>query len=151
MTRYWALENELLATLHLHPASENLTIRQALLSAIMFGGLLDPRHWRSWAKSVGSAYVLPEPVAIFFHSPGGPRMWRRWFADPVTTVLLKRLVLSRQSGTTGVVQEDRFVSFPALGGLMALGDEDFLDELEKWVLPGAQFKFTLQCPPILVA
>jgi integrase len=150
MPRYWELENQVLATLHL-VAVEEIAIRQALLSAIMFGGLLNPMDWVGWLKSVTATGLLPNPVAIFFVSSGDRHMRRRWVADPLTAAILERFVVSRRVRSSKKKGKELFAAYPALAILMAMERDEFTAELQNWVLPGAQFKFTLQCPPILVA
>lgn len=147
MPRYWALENDLLASFHLHPADPDWAIRQVWLSAVMFGALLNPEEWPGWHRALAITQRLPEPAALYF--PGGKgRPQRRWFADPLTAALLQRYLA--KPARKGASAHTDFANLATLGPLLSLDADAFEAQLQGWVLACARLKFTWQLPPVLL-
>lgn len=55
---------------------------RALLSAVLFGGLLNSAHWSTWLEAVSTHRRLPSHHAIHFPMSEGGR--HNWIPDPVT-------------------------------------------------------------------
>lgn len=144
MPRYWALENDVLGSLDLHPADPVLARRQIWLSAVLFGALLNPADWPAWCVALSRAKQLPTPVSLYFRSDRD-RSVRQWYADPLTAALLQRHVRRR-----GSHQNADFTNFTKLTSLLTLDDDSFASELHGWILAGARLKFTWQLPPVLM-
>lgn len=156
MERYWTLENEFLSAFSRAEQDLDMRRNRLLLSAVMFGGLLDASIWPAWLAAV----MLPLRQLAKEESSGEKRLsasqtrsvrigpaGRRWFADPLTQNLLARPVHhiagSRPSnpGHAQVTDYER---------LLRSGEELFLDEVAEWVLPAAKIKSSLNWPSLVV-
>jgi integrase len=63
---------------------------EMIWSAIRFGGLLDQRDWPSWAAGVQRDIAAVGPLISVELAQAGNRGAGRWFADPITAVLIAR-------------------------------------------------------------
>jgi len=161
MDKYWTLENEFLAAFSCTEHDLDLRRNQLLLSAVMFGGLLDSNIWKMWIaavmgplrklakdKSRGEkrlSFEETRSVQIGFY----PSVGRRWFADPLTQNLLSRPLQNAPERTAtklGSYKEDIY----RYADLLRLDECAFLKRMREWVLPAATAKARLHWPSLVV-
>lgn len=150
MERFWTLENDFLAALGRTERDLSVRRNQLLLSAVLFGGLLDTETWPDWIRSVmghlrslapGERLDARLTQAVFISAKG-----RNWFADPITQNLLSRQVAtkSRDAIKPGISQGNDYTR------IIQLEETALTTELENWVLPAAKIKMALLCPPVVI-
>lgn len=150
MERFWTLENDFLAALGRTERDLSVRRNQLLLSAVLFGGLLDAETWPDWIRSVmghlrslapGEKLDARLTQAVFISGKG-----RNWFADPITQNLLSRQVAtkSRDAIGPGISQGSDYTR------IIQLEETALTTELGNWVLPAAKIKMALLWPPVVV-
>ncbi|WP_133064274.1 site-specific integrase [Sandarakinorhabdus cyanobacteriorum] len=69
-----------------------------LLSAVLFGGLLNPNAWRGWFKHLVKVLWMPSHHGFYYKLQ--PKVFREWYPDPVTGCLRALFDTKlRQAGT----------------------------------------------------
>lgn len=153
MERFWILESDFLAGVGQVPPGLDARRNQLLLSAVLFGGLLNPADWPRWLRTLmGKVRNLPaggrldpdETRAVYIAASEGAK-GRIWFADPVTGTLLGQPLLATVGGTNEVLPANNDFS-----RLLRLPETSLFAELKAWVLPAAKVKMTLSWPPLVV-
>lgn len=150
MERFWTLENDFLADLGRTERDLSVTRNRLLLSAVLFGGLLDAEIWPDWIRSVmghlrslapGERLDARLAQAVFVSAKG-----RNWFADPITQNLLGRQVETKSRGAigSGIGQGSDYAR------IIQLEETALTTEFENWVLPAAKIKMALLWPPVVV-
>ncbi|WP_144908140.1 hypothetical protein [Novosphingobium taihuense] len=150
MERFWTLENDFLAALGRTERDLSVRRNQLLLSAVLFGGLLDAETWPDWIRSVmghlrslapGERLDARLTQAVFISGKG-----RNWFADPITQNLLSRQMATKSRGSTGTGSHQG----SDYARILQLGETALTTELKNWVLPAAKIKMALLWPPVVV-
>lgn len=156
MERYWALENAFLSAFS--RTEHNLDVRrnQLLLSAVMFGGLLNASIWPAWLAAV----MVPLRQLAKEESPGEKRLsdyqtrcvpvgtgGRRWFADPLTHNLLGRPV---QPYAKSPLRGPSYDTKNDYERLLHAKEGFFIEEVAGWVLAAATTKASLYWPSLVV-
>lgn len=150
MERFWTLENDFLAALGRSERDLSVRRNQLLLSAVLFGGLLDAETWPDWIRSVmghlrslapGEKLDARLTQAVFISGKG-----RNWFADPITQNLLSRQVATKSCDAIKpcISQGSDYTR------IIQLEETALTTELENWVLPAAKIKMALLWPPAVV-
>lgn len=146
MERFWTLENDFLAALAHTEVDLSVRRNRLLMSAVLFGGLLNPDRWGHWLEAwmgplrglaQGERLEARQIRAVFVRPTGS-----MWFADPITESLLGRPVVNTDLG--GRLQDSDYTR------LARLPEGDLIGELESWVLPAAKIKMTLLWPPLVI-
>lgn len=152
MERFWVLERDFLASLGNSDAAMSRRRNRLLLSAVLFGGLLNPAGWQAWLQAVmGKLRRLPSGGCL---SPSEARsvfitaINRMWFADPITACLLAQPVAREDTGGDGNLT--RRANDGDLGALLNMPEGSLILALKQWVLPAATIKMALQWPPLVV-
>lgn len=145
MWRFWTLEGDFLVSFDQSDADLSVWRNRLLLSAIMFGGLLNAATWPGWIATVmgrlrklsdGDCLPVSQTRSVYIQQAG-----QFWFADPLTQNLLGRRVnLCGQHLSTG----------GDFARLIRLSEDALIAELKDWVLPAAKAKMTLLWPPLVV-
>lgn len=151
MRQFWTLEGDFLASFDQSDADLSVWRNRLLVSAVLFGGLLDAATWQDWLAVVmgklrglseGSRLAASQTRSVYI------RQTRQlWFADPLTQNLLARPVKNSDLSLSTEALEKTKSDYARL---IRLSEDALIGELENWVLPAAKAKMTLLWPPLVV-
>jgi site-specific recombinase XerD len=136
------------------PASRDARIGQMLASAIYNGALLDPKWFQPWIEALVSGFRSTERLWLEMAPPARDdpshtySYPRRWFADPVTELLIRRWQRDfRAEDISGppLMAPTCLSVFccAAIGGAGGVGTEDLLER--------AEYRWRLEMPGVLVS
>ena len=152
MERYWVLETAFLAALADTTDNLNHLRNKLLISAVLFGGLINPKAWPEWVRTVMAKLRALKPNDQL--PPGETRSVyiastrRLWFADPVTRTLLERPIPDQASGRAQPTDGD--AGRRDFNRLITIDELSLFNELRAWVLPAARVKMGLMLPSIVL-
>lgn len=124
---------------------------ECLISAIVHGGLVSSRCWQPWLEALidnkmdARNDVVSIPYSVRDDRNPDRLIGRRWFADPITTAILRRVpieipALSRSVEVRAVIDRVRTAA--------GLGSESH-DEFLAWFEPAIALSLRLRVPAVL--
>ena len=136
-----------------HKESLEEVLGELLLSAILYGGLAGPCSWQPWLDAILCDLTYDAPTAVFIDfvvisdETVQSKLHRRWFADPVTAVLIRRWRRAQSSRNLSTVH-------PALNVLLAMHGplglpSEAAGQFLEWFAPGVALRLRLSIPPVL--
>lgn len=146
------LENDFLAVFGTTEINMDRKRNQLLLSAVIFGGLLNSKEWSNWVSAVMEKLkILPhqkrlnadETRSVYIAATS-----RLWFADPMTQNLLGRQM--RNNDFERLQVDAPTSERNDYARLIGLSEPLLFAELKAWLLPALRTVMGLAWPPIIV-
>jgi len=151
MERYWTLESDFLAGFADDHWGWEIRRKRSLLSAVMFGGLLDRNSLQGMREVFGSPLPSLAPDGRLKEDYARSTILKEpdrcWFADPLTRDLLRRRVpwpINGRPAEGGASEPSDYAR------LLRLDDRAFIDEVGGWVMAAATTKARLFWPSLVV-
>ncbi|NNM78612.1 site-specific integrase [Sphingomonas sp. ID1715] len=144
------LERKLRAHWGTVPAAPGAWLGQILTSAVIHGGLVAPQAWSSWLERVRSRQfqTTTTPYIVFSLKDGeGRYRQRRWFADPLTTALLRGWKRSKLTADGQLPAPEVLIHNYCRAVEGDVGGE--ADSFMGWFLPAVVLRLRLQMPGVL--